>query len=239
MALRAGLGHLGMVDRRGRLVHRTNAVRLQIEGIAVRLIVAGNAGRHSAVSPVRLQLLAVTAGPVLGKLIGPRRRIETPHVLDVGVATAAEVGNVGRRLDRPEVVLGLVGLDLGDRRIAAVTILAAQPLLPMHVVLQGSTAGNMELVWSILRIPRIGRSCGTGYRCCPSSGIGLIRSPRAGIFDAAGLVSPAWLAAVRRGIVGAGRRFASQRPSSRRLASRLFVFGRSRQGPPRPTARRE
>ena len=36
MALRTGLGHLRVVDGRGGFVHRTNAVRLQIDGIAVR-----------------------------------------------------------------------------------------------------------------------------------------------------------------------------------------------------------
>jgi len=41
------------------------------------------------------QRLAVTAGPVFGQLIGSRRRLVVLHVLDVGVAVAAERGNVG------------------------------------------------------------------------------------------------------------------------------------------------
>ncbi len=140
MALRTGLGHLRVVDGRGGFVHRTNAARRQIDGTAVRLVMTGNTSGHLRIARL-LQLLAMTAGPVLGKLIRTRRGIEMPHVIDVGVATAAELGNVSRRLDHPEGLFGLFGMvdligGVFKSRIAAVTILAANPPLPMHVVLQ-------------------------------------------------------------------------------------------------------
>ncbi len=78
--------------------------------------------------------LAVTARPILRELIGARRRSIAPHVFDVRVAVAAELGNVGGRLHRPEtVLLGVRRAEFLGLGIAAVAILAAEPPLPMDI----------------------------------------------------------------------------------------------------------
>ena len=56
------------------------------------------------------------------------------HVLAIGMAVAAEVRDVGRRVDLAETDFDRVGrTQIGGRRVSAMTVLAAESLLPVNV----------------------------------------------------------------------------------------------------------
>ncbi len=238
MAGGAGLGQAGVIDGRFQVVYRADAVRALLLGRAVRLVVAGDAHGHLQVAA--LEPLPVAAGPVFFKLVGPRRRLVVPHVVDVGMAFSAELGHVGGRLYDPEVVGGLVGLDLEHRGIAAVAILAAHAPLPVNVggqilgrdqepglVFFGQVGVALDagvfvvgdgLGWGRLCFRRLGR-LGFGFGGFGLRRLGLGR-PGCGRVDCRGLCLARFLHGRRR----RQRRGWRQRPRREGPASLVFIL---------------
>ena len=114
MATAAGLHLVVEKDRRLAVADRQDVVR----GGTVALV----AGQR------RSQAAVILLGPALA-WTPPAEQF----LLFRLVAAAAELQQAGRRFHHAKIAVGLMGFDLAHRGIAAVTILAAQSLLPMGV----------------------------------------------------------------------------------------------------------
>ncbi len=163
VALGTGLGDVRPIDGRLQVIDRPDSMRLPVLASAVGLVVAGGADGDLRVT-LGLDRLAVAAGPIFAQLVGAGRRQVVLHVLDIGVAVAAEFHNLGRfgrfrvilrrRPEAVKTVFRRVGLiDLLSRRIAAVTVGATEPFFPVDVPSQ-LCLGHVQP--QFLSVPEVG-----------------------------------------------------------------------------------
>ncbi len=80
------------------------------------------------------QAESVATGPILFFLVSSCRRIILPHVIDVGMATPAKARDPIPRVQLVKRGIVTVVFEGGENWAPAMTIVTAEPLLPMNIV---------------------------------------------------------------------------------------------------------